>query len=93
MALFNPCMKFEFFLAKAFIWSAMKASFSEFIQNLSQAQSKSLSKWIKVDKWDYLQNPLRELKKIFLFRVPRIPRKTGKQNWRGPIFLRFDLIE
>ena len=31
----------------------MKVLFCDFIQNLSQAPSKCLSKWIKVDKWDY----------------------------------------
>ena len=31
--------------------------FSDFIQNLSQAPSKRLSKWIKVDKWDFFKNP------------------------------------
>ena len=32
----------------------------DFIQNMSQALSKCLSKWIKVDKWDYLKKDLQE---------------------------------
>jgi hypothetical protein len=47
--------------------------FWDFIQNVSQAPSKCLSKWIKVDEWDYLKNPSQEFKKIFLFRVPMNP--------------------
>ena len=66
MALFNPCMKFELFGGlNAFIGSAKKVSFRDFIQNMSQVCSKFLSNWIKVDKWDYLQNPSHELKNSF----------------------------
>ena len=48
--------------------------------------SKCLSKWIKVDKWDYLKNPSHKLKNSFCLGFLWIPRKTGRQNWRGPIF-------
>ena len=83
----------KIFGPNAFIWSAKKVPFRDFIQNMSQALSKCLSKWIKVDKWDYLKNPSHELKNYFCLGFLWIPRKTGRQNWRGPIFLRFDLIE
>jgi hypothetical protein len=87
MALFNPCMKLEiFFWPNVYIWSAKKLSFRNFIQNISQAPSKCLSKWIKVDKWDYLKNPSHELKNSFCLGFLWIPRQTGRQNWRGPIF-------
>ena len=66
MALFNPCMEFEnFFRPNAFIVYAMKVPFCDFIQNLSQGPSKCLSKWIKVDKLDYFNNPSQELKISF----------------------------
>ena len=45
----------KFFGPNAFIWTAKKVPFRDFIQNMSQAPSKCLSKWIKVDKWDYLK--------------------------------------
>ena len=35
------------FWPNAFIWSAKKVPFSNFIQNMSQTKSKCLSKWIK----------------------------------------------
>ena len=60
MALFNPFMWFDLFGP---IWSAMIVSLCDFIQNMSQAPSKCLSKWIKMDKWDYLKKPSEELKK------------------------------
>ena len=94
MALFNPCMKFLiFFRPNAFIWSAKKVPFREFIQNMSQALSMCSSKWINVDKWDYLKNPLRKFKNSFCLGFLWIPWKTGRQNWRGPVFLKFDLIK
>ena len=48
----------------------MKVPFCDFIQNLSQAPSKWLSKWIKVDEWDYFKNTLQELKISFYVLVP-----------------------
>ena len=83
----------KFFGPNAFIWSTMKVPFCDFIQNLSQAPSKCLSKWIKVDKWDYFKNPSQELKISFCLGFLWIPKKTGRQNWRGPIFLRFNLVK
>ena len=85
MALFKQEI-WKNFGPNAFIWSAMKAPFSDFIQNLSQAPSKCLSNWIKVDKWDYFKNPSQELKIYFCLGFLWIPRKTERQNWRGPIF-------
>ena len=67
--------------------------FCDFIQNLSQAPSKCLSKWRKVDKWDYFTNPSQEFKNSFCLGFRWIPRKTGRQNWRGSIFLRFNLVK
>ena len=43
----------------------MKVPFCDFIQNLSRAPSKWLSKWIKVDEWDYFKNTLQELNFFF----------------------------
>ena len=66
MALFTPCMKSKkIFGPNAFILSAKKVPFRDFIQNMSQAPSKCLSMWMKVDRWDYLKNPSCELKKYF----------------------------
>ena len=45
--------------------------FCDFIQNLFPP--KSLSMWIKGDKWDYFKNPTQKLKKKVLFRVPMNP--------------------
>ena len=92
--LLSPAWNFIFLdQIHTFIWSAKKMTFREFIQNMSKTLSKCLSKWIKVDKWDYLKNPSQELKSSFCLGFLWIPKKTGRQNWRGPIFLRFDLIE
>ena len=65
----------KFFGPIDFIWGAIKVPFFDFIQKMSQAPSKCLSKWIKVDKWDYhresysrlSQKSLIQIKKIFLF--------------------------
>ena len=59
--------------------------FKDFIQNMSQALSKCLSKWIKVDKWYYLKNPSHKFRKSFCLGFLWIPRKTGRQDWRGSI--------
>ena len=57
MAHFNPCMQFKK------IWgqitsSALKVPPSDFIRNMSQAPSKCLKQWIKVDRLDYFKNEL-----------------------------------
>ena len=49
MHFLTPEWNFDFFGPNAFIWSAMKVPFRDFIQNMSQALSKRLSKWIKVN--------------------------------------------
>ena len=56
---------------------------------MSQALSKCLSKWIKVDKWDYFKSPSHELKKnIFVLgsyeSLERLEGKTGE----APFFLK-----
>ena len=78
----------KFFRPKVFIWSA-KVSFQYFIQNVSQALSKCLSKWIKVDKWDYLKNTVRSLWnfasffliKAILFIVASNHRMIANDSW------------
>ena len=67
--------------------------FCDFIQNLSQALSKCLSKWIKVNKWDYFKSPSQELEFSFCLGFLWIPRKTERHNLRDPIFLRFNLVK
>ena len=39
-----------------FFWSALKVPPCDFIQNMSQALSKCLKQWIKVDKLNYFKN-------------------------------------
>ena len=48
---------------------------------------------IQVHKWDYFKNPSQELKISFSLGFLWIPKKTGQHNWRGPIFLRFNLVK
>ena len=67
--------------------------FCNFIKNLSQALSKCLSNWIKVNKQDYFTNTSQEFRNYFCLGFLWISRKTGWQNWRGPIFLRFNLVK
>ena len=45
------------------------------------------------DKLDYLNNPSQDFKNSFCLWSLWIFHNAGRQNWRGPIFLRFDLIE
>ena len=87
MSLFNPCMKFDFFWLKAFIWSAKKVPFWDFFQNVSQAPFKCLSKWIKVYQWNYLKKSLARIN-CGLFRVPTyesLERLEGKTR-EAPFF-------
>ena len=46
-----------------------------------------------MDKWDYFNNPSQEFERYFCLRFLWILSKTGLQNWRSPIFLRFNLIK
>ena len=39
------------------------------------------------------QKAITKIWKFFLLGFLWIPRKTGRQNWRGAIFLKFELIE
>ena len=57
MAHFNPCMKFENCLGQIILFK------------VPLALSKCLSKWIKVDKWDYFQNLLQDFFLSFLFYI------------------------
>ena len=59
-----------------------ESAFSDFIQTLSLALSKCLSKWIKLDKWD----PLQELKFFFCLGLLWIPRKTKAKLERPHFF-------
>ena len=68
----------KFFGAK-FFWTALKVPPSDFIQKLSQAPSKGLKQWIKVDRLDYFKNASYHLKNSFCFGCWWISRKTGRQ--------------
>ena len=69
MALFKPCMKYEFFGPKTFV-NGKKVPFWDFNQNVP---CPSASKWIKVNKWDYLKNAPQESKKKCLGFIPMNP--------------------
>ena len=56
---------FETFKNKKSDFLNSNTCFCTYLCSMSQALSKCLSKWIKVDKWNYLKNPLWELKKYF----------------------------
>ena len=71
-----------FFVPNALIWSALKVLFF-CIQNLSQALSKCISKWID---GIFFKNPSLEIKNYFCFGSLWMPRKPGRQNQGGPIF-------
>ena len=62
----------------------MEVTFCDFIQNLSQAPSRRLSKWKKVDKWDCFKNPSQELKISFCYYVS-LEKLEGKIG-EGPFF-------
>ena len=67
MALFSPAWNLEIVLGQMPLFEVLRKCHlsRDFIQKMSQALSKCLSKWIKVDKWDYLKNTSDELKKSF----------------------------
>ena len=44
--------------------------FRDFIQNMSQAPSKCLSNWIKVNELEYFKKPSHEFKKSFCYWAP-----------------------
>ena len=66
MAVFNPCMKFEIFFGQMpsfeVLWMCHYVILSK-----SQAPSKCLFKWIKVDKYYYLKNRPHNFKNTFYF--------------------------
>ena len=55
--------------------------------DMSQAPSKCLSMWIKMNKGDNLKKPSMELKKIFLFWHCMNPSKTWSIKLEAGIFL------
>ena len=81
----NFFTKFSLFfigtLSKNNFWNpALKVWSSDFIQNLSQAPSKCLSKHKSEDKLDYLKNPSQNFKNYFCSRVLWIPSNAECQN-------------
>ena len=59
-------MKSDFFGENVFIWSAIKVTFYDFIQNLSQVSSNCLSKSLKVINGKIQKIPYGNLKNIFV---------------------------
>ena len=55
----------NFFWPNEFIWSAWEYFLVKFIPKVPLAPSKCLSKWIKVDKWDYFQNDSQDFFSLF----------------------------
>ena len=81
------------FWPKDFFWSIMKMTVKNNIANISQGPPNSGFRSVKVENWDYLLNPSRELKNSFCLGFLWTPRKTGRQKKRGPIFLGFNLVK
>ena len=73
-------------VSNAFIWNAMKVPFSDFIHDMSQAPSKVLSKWIKVDKWDYLKYPSEEFDNSFCEGSYESLQRLEGKNRKVPFF-------
>ena len=65
----------------------------DFIPKISQAPSSSVQVLIWEDELDYFKNPSQDFKNSSCLGFLWIPKKTGSQNWRGPIFWRFNLIK
>ena len=82
----------KFFGPNDFIWVAIKVPFFEFIQKMCQAPSSSVQVLIWEDKLDYLKNPSQDFKNYFCFGFLWSPSNAEWQNWRVPIFLRFNLV-
>ena len=79
MALFDPCMKFEIFLGQSSLFQVLRKCHSWTLSKMClRLHPSASSKWIKVDKLDYLKNPSQELKKPFLIRVSMNPQKDWK---------------
>ena len=86
----TPAWNLTFFWAKCLHFKCYESAILWFYPKFV---SKCLSQWIKVDKWDYSKNPSQALKISFCLGFLWIPRRTGRQNWRCPIFLRFNLVK
>ena len=69
----------------------MKVPFYEFIQIMSP--SSSVQVLIQEDKFDYLKNPSLDFQNSFCFGFLWSPSNAEWQNWRVPIFLRFNLVK
>ena len=89
MALFNPCMEFEFFWGQMSSFDAIGRFFPKnvpsFVQVLFQVD--------ELDKLDYLKNPSLDLKNSFCFEFLWIPSNAGRQNLKVPFFLGFNLMK
>jgi hypothetical protein len=68
MALLNPCMKLNFFLAKSILLKQYENDNKKKIHNMSQGPPNSGFMQEKVQKGDSLKKPSRELKNYFCFR-------------------------
>ena len=78
----------KFFGPKYFIWGVMKVPLFDFIQEIFPALSSSVQVLIWENRLDYIKNPSQDFKNSFCLGLLGIPRKTGGQNWRGPIFFK-----
>ena len=67
MALFDPCMEFDFFVPNDFILGPINVPFFDFIKTMSQAPSSCVQVLIREDKLDYLKNPSVDFKNSFCF--------------------------
>ena len=70
----------NFFWPKAFFWSIMKMAIRKNIHNMPQGPSNPGFMQEKVQKWDFLKKPSRELKNYFCFRFLWIPWTPGRVN-------------
>ena len=61
MALLNPCMKFDFFLAKSILLKQYENGNKKYIHNMSHGLPNPWFMQEKVLKGDFLKKPLREL--------------------------------
>ena len=68
VALLNPCMKFEFFLAKSFLLKHYENGKKNFFCNMSHGLTNPGFMQEKVQKGDFLKKPSRELNFFFCFR-------------------------
>ena len=67
MALLNPCMKFEIFLAKSILLKHYENGNNIFFRNMSQGPPNPGFMQEKVQKGDFLKKDLRELNFFCLF--------------------------